>query len=71
MVREAPEQRIVFEELWASVQARIETVKQVYGEIGSKGGMRGRSASSPYLFSGFSKVQRVRCEHHNRASTTL
>lgn len=37
------------------MQGRIETVKQVYGEIGSKGGMRGRSASSPYLFSGLLK----------------
>src|ERR1700747_2839799 len=50
VVRERPEQRIVSEELWASVQARIETVKQVFGEIGRKGGMQGRSASSPYLF---------------------
>lgn len=55
VVREDQEQRIVSEELWASVQARIETVKQVYGEIGRKGGMRGRSASSPYLFSGLLK----------------
>jgi site-specific DNA recombinase len=37
------------------VQARVETVKQIYGEIGSKGGMRGRSASSPYVFSGLMK----------------
>lgn len=55
VVREIPEQRIVSEELWASVQARIETVKQVYGEIGRKGGMQGRSVSSPYLFSGLLK----------------
>ena len=55
VVREIPEQRIVSEELWASVQARIETVKQVYGEIGRKGGMRGRSVSSRYLFSGLLK----------------
>jgi site-specific DNA recombinase len=52
VVREIPEQRIVSEELWASVQARIAIVKQVYGEIGRKGGMQGRSVSSPYLFSG-------------------
>jgi site-specific DNA recombinase len=52
VVREAPDQRIKSEELWASVQARIETVRRVYGEIGSKGGMQGRSASSPYVFSG-------------------
>ena len=55
VVHEIPEQRIVAEELWTSVQARIETVKQVYGEIGRKGGMQGRSASSPYLFSGLLK----------------
>jgi site-specific DNA recombinase len=55
VVREIPEQRIVSEELWASVQTRIETVKQVYGEIGRKGGMQGRSVSSPYLFSGLLK----------------
>jgi hypothetical protein len=34
------------------VQARIETVKHVYGEIGRKGGTQVRSVSSPYLFSG-------------------
>ena len=55
VVREIPEQRIVSENLWNSVQARIETVKQVYGEIGRKGGMQGRSVSSPYLFSGLLK----------------
>jgi len=55
VVREIPEQRIVTEGLWNTVQARIETVKQVYGEIGRKGGMQGRSASSPYLFSGLLK----------------
>jgi 3'-phosphoadenosine 5'-phosphosulfate sulfotransferase len=53
VVREIPEQRIVSEELWTS--GRIETVKQVYGEIGRKGGMQGRSVSSPYLFSGLLK----------------
>jgi len=47
VARELPEQRIVSEELWASVQ--------VYGEIGRKGGMQGRSVSSPYLFSGLPK----------------
>jgi site-specific DNA recombinase len=55
VVRELPEQRIVTDELWAAVQRRIGTVKQLYGEIGRKGGMRGRSASSPYLFSGLLK----------------
>jgi site-specific DNA recombinase len=55
VVRELAEQRIVSEDVWKSVQARIETVKQVYGEIGRKGGMQGRSVSSPYLFSGLLK----------------
>jgi hypothetical protein len=45
----------VSEELWNSVQARIEIVKRVYGEIGRKGGMLGRAANSPYLFSGLLK----------------
>jgi site-specific DNA recombinase len=55
VVQEIPEQRIVTDELWASVQTRIETVNQLYGEIGRKGGMQGRSASSLYLFSGLLK----------------
>jgi hypothetical protein len=55
VVREIPEQRIVSDELWIAVQARIKTVKHLYGEIGRKGGMQGRSASSPYLFSGLLK----------------
>ncbi len=55
VVRELAEQRIVSEDLWKSVQNRTERVKQVYGEIGRKGGMQGRSVSSPYLFSGLLK----------------
>jgi site-specific DNA recombinase len=55
VVREITEQRIVSEELWNAVQSRIRTVKELYGEIGKKGGMQGRSVSSPYLFSGFLK----------------
>ena len=55
VVREIPEQRIVSEELWKAVETRIETVKHIYGEIGRKGGMQGRSVSSPYLFSGLLK----------------
>jgi Recombinase zinc beta ribbon domain len=35
-----------------SVELPTERVKQVYGEIGRKGGMHGRSVSSPYLSSG-------------------
>jgi len=55
VVRELAEQWIVSEDLWKSVQNRIERVKQIYGEIGRKGGMQGRSVSSPYLFSGLLK----------------
>jgi hypothetical protein len=55
VVRELAEQRIVSEDLWKSVQNRIERVKQVYGEIGRKGGMQGRSVSSAYRFSGLLK----------------
>ena len=55
VVREIPEQRIVSDELWNAVQGRIETVRQLYGEIGRKGGMAGRSISSPYLFPGLLK----------------
>ena len=55
VIREIPAQRILPEELWNSVEARIATVKQLYGEIGRKGGMQGRSVSSPYLFSGLLK----------------
>lgn len=47
--------KIVPEELWTAVQARIEKVKQVYGEIGSKGGMQGRSVNSLYLLFGLLK----------------
>src|SRR5258708_20425643 len=39
----------------SSETIRIERVKQIYGEIGRKGGMQGRSVSSPYLFSGLLK----------------
>ena|SRR5271157_1653315 len=55
VVRHIPGQRIISEELWNAVQARIETGKLLYGEIGRKGGMQGRSVSSPYLFSGLLK----------------
>src|SRR5271157_6068262 len=55
VVRHIPGQRIISEELWNAVQARIETGKLLYGEIGRKGGMQGRSVNSPYLFSGLLK----------------
>lgn len=48
-----PEQLIVSDELWNKVRERIVNIKKVYGDAGRKGGLlRGRSASSPYLFSG-------------------
>jgi site-specific DNA recombinase len=51
-----PEQRIVSDELWNQVHERIAHVKQVYGDAGRRGGLlRGRSATSPYLFSGLLK----------------
>ena len=51
-----PEQRIVSDELWNKVAERIAQVKQVYGDAGRRGGLLcGRSATSPYLFSGLLK----------------
>jgi hypothetical protein len=50
IVREIPEQRIVSDELWRAVEARIETVEELYGQIGSKGGMRGRSKLALFVF---------------------
>ena len=48
-----PEQRVVSDELWNMVQERIARVKEIYGDAGRRGGLlRGRSATSPYLFSG-------------------
>jgi site-specific DNA recombinase len=50
---EMPEQRIVSESLWKSVQGRLAHMNTVYGEQGRKGGlMNARLASSPYIFSG-------------------
>lgn len=66
VVKEIPAQRVIAEDLWESVQARIETVKQLYGEIGRKGGMQGRSVSSPYLFFWAAEVQCLRSEYQHR-----
>ena len=56
VMREIPEQRIVSDELWDQVEQRREQVKLFYGNSGRKAGLlRGRAASSPYLFSGISK----------------
>jgi site-specific DNA recombinase len=52
---ESPEQRIVSDELFARVQARLAFVNQVYGDRRGRrpGLLRARAASSRYLFSGF------------------
>ena len=56
VMREIPEQRIVSDELWDRVEQRREQVKIFYGNRGRKPGLlRGRAASSPYLFSGILK----------------
>jgi site-specific DNA recombinase len=53
---EMPEQRIVPEKLWLSVQERLAYVNRVWGAQGRKGGlMNARAASSPYIFSGLLK----------------
>ncbi len=52
----SPEQRIVSDELWNLVQARLAFVNTTYGSHGGKGGLlRSRAASSRYIFSGFLK----------------
>jgi DNA invertase Pin-like site-specific DNA recombinase len=50
-----PEQRIVSDELFARVRARLEFVNQAYGVRTTRqpGLLRARAASSRYLFSGF------------------
>jgi site-specific DNA recombinase len=54
VMAKVPEQRIISDELWERVQQRLEQVKQFYGNAGRRAGLlRARSASSPYLFSGF------------------
>jgi site-specific DNA recombinase len=56
VMREAPEQRIVSDELWAQVQQRIEQVKVLYAEPGRRAGLlRSRAVGSQYLFSGLVK----------------
>ena len=55
---EIPEQRIISEELWSQVQARIAHVKRVYGfgDLKYRSGLlRARAVSSKYLFSGLMK----------------
>ena len=51
-----PEQRIVSDELWNAVQARLRFVNQSYGDrAGCRGGLLSRGASSRYIFSGLLK----------------
>ncbi len=50
--REIPEQRIVSEELWAATRRRMRIVEQLYDCGPGKRPRRGRTAGSPYLFTG-------------------
>lgn len=53
---EAPEQRIVSDELWEQVERRREHVKVIYANTGRRAGLlRGQAATSVYLFSGLLK----------------
>ena len=53
VMQEAPEQRIVSDELWNAVQARQELVKRVYESDGKRAGLlRSKAMNVPYLFSG-------------------
>ena len=53
-ITERPELRIVSDQLWHAVVARIEKFKTVYAGRGN-GGLLTRAATSPYLFSGILK----------------
>lgn len=50
--REIPEQRIVSEELWTAVRRRMQIVEQLYDCGPGKRPRLGRTAGSPYLFTG-------------------
>jgi site-specific DNA recombinase len=50
--REIPEQRILSEELWAATRRRMQLVEQLYNCGPGKRPSRGRTAGSPYLFTG-------------------
>ncbi len=53
---DSPEQRIISDELWNAVQARLAFVNRAYNNAGDKAGLlRSRSASSKYIFSGLLK----------------
>ena len=50
-IEQAPEQRIVSEELWNAVQARLRSLAETFGD-GRRPGLLARNASSGYLLSG-------------------
>jgi site-specific DNA recombinase len=53
---ECAEQRIVSDELWTKVRARLAFVLRAYGDAEKKAGLlRSRLADSPYVFSGILK----------------
>ena len=56
VIVQAPEQRIVSDELWAAVKQRLKQVRVLYGNDGRKAGLlRAQAMNSPYLFSGLLK----------------
>jgi hypothetical protein len=58
VTQEAPDQRIVSDELWDAVQARQELVKRVYEAAGKRVGLlRSTAINAPYLFSGLLKCK--------------
>jgi hypothetical protein len=50
--REIPEQRIISEELWTATRRRMQLVAKLYDCGRGKRPSRGRTAGSPYLFTG-------------------
>ena len=51
-----PEQRIISDELWNAVQARLAFVNREYSDSGARAGLlRSRAVSSKYIFSGLLK----------------
>ncbi len=62
VTREAPEQRIISDELWNAAQARKDLVKRVYEGAGDRTGrlsglLRSSAMNAPYLFSGLLKCK--------------
>jgi site-specific DNA recombinase len=64
--KEIPAQRIVSDELWNAVRARMTVVNELYSlELRRPGILRARAVSSPYVFSGLLKCS-LWSEHHDR-----